>query len=94
MPIKSFLTRTSPSSCGTGTGKSVLYCKTSGPPKFSIRTPFIVLGIETEVIVVCRRSCDNRFEDGIVEVKSGNIKIRLMYLANICCYNQFLSYGT
>ena len=44
MPMKSFLTRTSPS-LGSGTGRSVLYCKTSVPPVFSIRIPFIVLGV-------------------------------------------------
>ena len=44
MPMKSFLTRTSPS-LGSGTGKSVLYCKTSVPPVFSTSIPFIVLGI-------------------------------------------------
>ena len=44
MPMNSFLTRTSPS-LGSGTGRSVLYCRTSVPPVFSIRTPFIVFGI-------------------------------------------------
>ena len=44
MPMNSFLTRTSPS-LGSGTGRSVLYCRTSVPPVFSIRIPFIVLGI-------------------------------------------------
>ena len=36
--------RTSPS-LSSGTGRSVLYCRTSVPPVFSIITPFIVLGI-------------------------------------------------
>lgn len=44
MPMNSFLTSTWPS-FGSGTGRSVLYCKTSVPPVFSIRMPFIVLGI-------------------------------------------------
>ena len=50
MPIKSFFTKTSPS-LGSGTGRSVLYWRTSIPPVFSITTPFIVLGIELEAIV-------------------------------------------
>ena len=45
----SFLTNTSPS-FGVGTGRSVLYSKTSTPPVFSIKTPFIVLGIELAIM--------------------------------------------
>lgn len=92
MPIKSFLTRTSPSRWA-GTGKSILYCKTSGLPKFSIWTPFIVLGIKTEVIVVCNRNCDNCIEDRRVELKSGMIEIRITCLANMCCYDPFWVMG-
>lgn len=47
----SFLTRTSPS-LGSGTGKSVLYRKTSVPPVFSTSIPFIVLGICVEDAMV------------------------------------------
>ena len=90
MPIKSFLTRTSPSR-GTGTGKSVLYCKTSGPPKFFICTPFMILGMEAEVMAACNRSWEIRVEDGQVEVKSGNTRRRRGSLGNIC---QLQSTGT
>ena len=83
MPIKSFLTRTSPSR-GTGTGKSVLYCRTSGPPKFFICTPFMILGVEAEVMVACNRSWEMRVEDGGVEVKSGIIRRRRVSLGNMC----------
>jgi len=48
MPMKSFFTRISPS-LGTGTGRSVFHCRTSTPPVFSMRTPFIVLGREAIV---------------------------------------------
>ena len=51
MPMYSFLTRISPS-LGVGTGRSVLYCRTSVPPVFSIKTPFMVFGIELEVAIV------------------------------------------
>ena len=51
MPMKSFLTRTSPS-LGEGTGRSVLYCRTSVPPVFSTSIPFIVLGISVEEAMV------------------------------------------
>ena len=47
MPMKSFLTRTSPS-LGSGTGRSVLYCRTSVPPVFSTRIPFMVFGVLVE----------------------------------------------
>lgn len=93
MPIKSFLTRTSPPR-GTGTGKSVLYYKTSGPPTFFSWTPLIVLGIEIGAIVVWNRSCDNRGEGRKGKVKSGIIKIRIMYLAYMCIQQSILSYET
>lgn len=48
MPTKSFLINISPS-LTSGTGKSVLYCRTSVPPFFSIMTAFIVLGTEAMV---------------------------------------------
>ncbi len=47
MPMKSFLTRTW-SSLGLGTGRSVLYWRTSVPPVFSMRIPFIVVGVWVE----------------------------------------------
>lgn len=50
MPMKEFLTRASPS-LGTGTGRSVLYCSTSGPPVFSMMTPFMRVGTEIEAIM-------------------------------------------
>lgn len=72
MPMKSFLTSTSPS-FGVGTGRSVLYSNTSIPPVFSIKTPFIVLGIEVAIVRAnevalneegesCECSCVNREE--------------------------------
>lgn len=51
MPMNSFLIRTSPS-FGCGTGTSVLYCRTSVPPVFSMKTAFIVFGREDMVLVV------------------------------------------
>lgn len=51
MPMTSFLTRTSPS-LGSGTGRSVLYCKTSVPPVFSTSIPFMVSGIWVEDVMV------------------------------------------
>jgi hypothetical protein len=50
MPMNSFFTRISPS-LGVGTGRSVLYWRTSTPPVFSIKTPFMVLGIEVDAIL-------------------------------------------
>ena len=51
MPMKSFLTRTSPS-LGSGTGRSVLYCRTSVPPVFSTSMPFMVFGMWVEDAMV------------------------------------------
>ena len=45
--MNSILTNTSPS-LGTGTGRSSRYCKTSVPPVFSIRTPFMYSGMVGE----------------------------------------------
>lgn len=45
IPMNSILTNTSPS-LGTGMGRSSRYCKTSVPPVFSIRTPFMYSGME------------------------------------------------
>jgi len=47
IPMNSILTNTSPS-LGTGIGRSSRYCKTSVPPVFSIRTPFMYSGTEGE----------------------------------------------
>lgn len=44
----------------------------------------MTLGIETEVIVACNRSWDNRVEGRKVEVKNGIIKTRTMSLGNMC----------
>lgn len=44
IPMNSILTNTSPS-LGTGTGRFSRYCKTSVPPVFSIRTPFMYSGM-------------------------------------------------
>ena len=48
IPKKSFLTNIWPS-LGEGTGKSVLYVNTSGPPLDSMITPFIVFGMDAMV---------------------------------------------
>lgn len=45
IPMNSILTNTSPS-LGTGMGRFSRYCKTSVPPVFSIRTPFMYSGME------------------------------------------------
>ena len=65
MPMYSFLTRISPS-LGVGTGRSVLYWRTSGPPVFSIRMPFIVLGMEWDAIVLGERWVRRRDSRGVV----------------------------
>ncbi len=53
MPMKSFLTRISPS-FGVGMGRSVLYWRTSVPPVFSISMPFMVFGNWVEDAIVLR----------------------------------------
>lgn len=65
-------------------GKSVWYCRTSGPPKFFICTPFMILGMKIEVIVACNRSWDICVEDGQVKVKSGIFRTRTVSLENMC----------
>lgn len=60
IPMKSFLTRISPS-LGWGIGRSVLYCRTSLPPVFSMITPFMVLGIEEAMVrekIGVRMNCE------------------------------------
>lgn len=47
IPMNSILTNTSPS-LGAGIGRSSRYCKTSVPPDFSIRTPFMESGMRGE----------------------------------------------
>ena len=44
----------------------------------------MTFGIETEVMVACNRSWDNRVVDRKVEVKNGIIKTRTMNLGNMC----------
>ena len=68
IPTKSFLTRIWPS-LGSGTGRSVLYCRTSTPPFVSMITPFMVLGMEAIVRKVFRgERCVDRAAARRVEV--------------------------
>lgn len=48
-PTYSFFINTSPS-FGTGTWRSVLNCRTSVPPVFSMIMPSIVFGIEVDIV--------------------------------------------
>jgi len=84
MPMKSFLIRTSPAR-GTGTGKSVLYCRTSVLPKFCICTPFMVLGRGMEDMVACNRSCNKQVEGLRVEARRGINTFCVVTLMNMCC---------
>ena len=67
--MNSILSNTSPS-LGTGMGRSSRYCKTSVPPVFSIRMPFInfgMAGLEEEDIfacVVCENTEGDKAGDG------------------------------
>jgi hypothetical protein len=54
-PMYSFLTRISPS-LSLGTGRSVLYSKTSVPPVLLIRTAAMVEGSEVEAMVDVKRN--------------------------------------
>lgn len=88
MPMKSFLTRTSPS-LGSGSGRSVLYCKTSVPPVFSINIPFIVfaawvdaMGRDCGKCLLTRESRESGLHNGLdilVRMKRGWEDIQLQF---------------